>query len=261
MHLCNLWKSWKKKVKQSKKRGLKSNVISMYRSRLGKAGVYSPQIAKNLTITGKLKDHIVDIYFEFIQMNNLERTIIKTVEGREVTESDMWEFANVLKDLHFYAKGIVYYDDRVSSGAERIAELTKIDIIKFNFTKEIVKDVLSSVKVMLPDEGVIGDPFWVIMETTHDQNENTGSYKMIDNHILLFLSKKQADKHCCKLKNEKVFGISQKHLRVLIGLQEGGLYPEFSIVLPEFEQVQEEELVCCSISHKRFRKYYVRGEE
>jgi len=261
MHLCYLWKSWKKKVRNSKKRGLKSNVVSMYRSRLGKAEVYSPKIVKDLTITGKLKDHIVDIYFEFIQMNNLERTIIKTIEGREVTETDVWEFANVLKDLHFFAKGIVYYDDKVSSGAERIAELAHIDMIKFNFTNEIRKDVCNSIKIMLPDEVIIGDPFWIIMETSQDLNANTGNYKMIDNNILLFLSKKQADKHCCKTKNEKVFGISQQHLKILIGLQERGLCPEFSIAFPEFEQIQDEAILCYSISHERFRKYYVRGEE
>ncbi len=57
-----------------------------------------------MTISGKLKEHTVDIYFEFIQMNNLERTVIKVIEGTKVTENDMWEFANVLKDLHFFCK-------------------------------------------------------------------------------------------------------------------------------------------------------------
>lgn len=87
--------------------GLKANVISMYKSHFRSEGFFRPRIAENVTISGKLKEHTVDIYFEFIQMNNLERTVIKVIEGTKVTENDMWEFANVLKDLHFFAKGII----------------------------------------------------------------------------------------------------------------------------------------------------------
>ena len=73
-------------------------------------------------------------------MNNLERTVIKVIEGTKVTENDMWEFANVLKDLHFFAKGIIYYDDRVSSGAKKVAELTNIDLKKFDLLDEVIKE-------------------------------------------------------------------------------------------------------------------------
>lgn len=73
----------------------------MYKSHFQIEGFFRPRIAENVTISGKLKEHTVDIYFEFIQMNNLERTVIKVIEGTKVTENDMWEFANVLKDLHF----------------------------------------------------------------------------------------------------------------------------------------------------------------
>ena len=52
--------------------GLKANVISMYKSYFQSEGFFRPRIAENVTISGKLKEHTVDIYFEFIQMNNLE---------------------------------------------------------------------------------------------------------------------------------------------------------------------------------------------
>ena len=111
------------------------------------------------------------------------------VEGTKVTENDMWEFANVLKDLHFFAKGIIYYDDRVSSGAKKVAELTNIDLKKFDLLDEVIKSALSAIKVMLPDEEVIGDPFWVVMGTEQDSDKNTGNYEMVNDSILLFLSK------------------------------------------------------------------------
>ena len=89
--------------------GLKANVISMYKSHFQREGFFRPRIAENVTISGKLKEHTVDIYFEFIQMNNLERTVIKVIEGTKVTENDMWEFANVLKMIYiFLAKGICF---------------------------------------------------------------------------------------------------------------------------------------------------------
>ena len=53
----------------------------MYKSRFQNEGFFRPRIAENVTISGKLKEHTVDIYFEFIQMNNLERTAIKVIEG------------------------------------------------------------------------------------------------------------------------------------------------------------------------------------
>ena len=82
---------------------------------------------------------------------------------------------------------------------------------------------------------------------------------MIDNEILLFLSKKQANKYCHSWKKYKVFGISQKQLRVLVALQEKELFPKFCIAFPEFEQLQEGRVMCYSISCERFRKYYLRG--
>ena len=183
------------------------------------------------------------------------------VEGTKVTENDMWEFANVLKDLHFFAKGIIYYDDIVSSGAKKAAELTNIDLKKFDLLDEVRKSVLSALKVMLPDEEIIGDPFWVIMETEKDSDKNTGNYEMVNDSILLFLSKKQAINYCSKIKKSaKVFGISQNHLKVLVSLQEKGMFPDFSIAFPEFEQLQENPILYYQIPQKSFKKFYLRGD-
>lgn len=241
--------------------GLKANVISMYRSHFQREGFFRPKIVEDLKIPGKLKEHTVDIYFEFIQMNNLERTIIKTIEGTEVTEKDMWEFAYILKDLHFFAKGILYYDDRVSSEAKKAAELANIDLKKFDFLIEVQKSVISALKIMLPDGDVVGDPFWVVMEIIQNSDENIGNYDMFNDGILLFLSKKQANSYCSKLKKSaRVFGISQNHLKILVDLQEKGLCPDFNIVLPEFEQSQEGSIACYNIGHEKFERFYLRGD-
>lgn len=192
-------------------------------------------------------------------MNNLERTVIKVIEGTKVTENDMWEFAS-LERFTFFCKGIIIYDDRVSSGAKKVAELTHIELKKFDLLEEVRKSALNTIKVMLPDEEVIGDPFWVVMETEQDSDKNTGNYEMVNDSILLFLSKKQAINYCGKIQNSaKVFGISQNHLKVLVSLQEKGMCPGFSIVFPEFKQVQENSILYYQIPHKRFKKFYLRG--
>lgn len=241
--------------------GLRANVISMYKSRFKREGFFRPKIIENLKIHGKLKEHTVDIYFEFIQMNNLERTIIKIIEGTEVTEKDMWEFAYTLKDLHFFAKGILYYDDRISDKAKKVAELSNIDLKRFDFLDEVRKSALSAIKIVLPDENVIGDPFWSVMETEQNSGKNTGNYDMNNDSILLFLSKKQAINYCSKLKKSaRVFGISQNHLKILVNLQEKGMCPDFNMVFPEFEQLQEDSILCYKITHEKFKKFYLRGD-
>lgn len=250
-------------MESTKNPGLKANVISMYKSHFQREGFFRPKIVADYKIPGKLKEqHSVDIYFEFIQMNNLEQTVIKIIEGTEVTEREVWEFAYVLKDLRFLAKGIMYYDDKVSIEAEKAAKLANIDLKKFDFLNEVQKNVLSALKIMLPEDDVIGDPFWVVMETIkNNDDENTGNYNMVNDKILLFLSKKQADSYCRKLEDDsRVFGISQNHLNILISLQEKGMFPEFCITFPKFEQPNDDSIGCYSISHEEFRKFYLRGD-
>lgn len=250
-------------MESKKNPGLKANVISMYKSHFQRGGFFRPKIVADWKIPGKLREqHSVDIYFEFFQMNNLERTIIKTIEGTEVTEGEVWEFAYVLKDLRFLAKGIIYYDDKVSIKAKKAAEMANIDLKKFDFLNEVQKSVIGVLKIMLPEKDIVGDPFWVVMETVKkNDDENIGNYNMVNDNILLFLSKKQADKYCEKLKDSfKVFGISQNHLKLLVSLQEKGVFPDFCIAFPEFEQLDDASIACYSISHEKFKKFYLRGD-
>ena len=98
------------------------------------------------------------------------------------------------------------------------------------------------------------------METTKEDGKNTGSY-YIEGAILLFLSKKQADKYCEKKKNLRVFGISQNLLKILIGFREKGLSPDIALVLPEFEQTGKGILLKEPITPDMLRKMYVRKDK
>lgn len=202
---------------------LKDNVVSMYRSYFQSEGFYRPKIIKDFEIIGKThKKHMIDIYFEFIQMNNLERTIIRIVENKEVTENIVWNFSNVLKDLHFFAKGIIYYNNSVSKEAVKFANTNQIALIKFDIETEIRKSAIHSLQNLLPNEDIIGDPFWTFM--------NKNGTNMIEQNlflrdgILLFESKYCAQEFQ-KLylnnhgKNIELVGVSQNHLKEIICLK------------------------------------------
>ena len=71
-------------------------------------------------------EHRIDIYVEFVQMNNLERTIIKTIDSKNVKAKDVWQFDNLLKDLGFFPKGILYFNNKIDEDALKIAKKKEI---------------------------------------------------------------------------------------------------------------------------------------
>ena len=54
-------------------------VFSLYDYRMKKENVINPKLFKNIKVKGKNIEHKIDVYVEFVQMNNLERTVIKTI--------------------------------------------------------------------------------------------------------------------------------------------------------------------------------------
>lgn len=73
-------------------------VFSLYDYRMKKENVINPKLFKNIKVKGKNIEHKIDVYVEFVQMNNLERTVIKTIDSKIVKAEDVWQFDNLLKD-------------------------------------------------------------------------------------------------------------------------------------------------------------------
>ncbi|MCP3028712.1 hypothetical protein [Halobacillus sp. A5] len=75
----------------------------------------------------------------------------------------------------------------------------------------------------IPDESVMGEPFWTIMEksSSYEQGVN-GNYLRMEGHVIpLFFSKKMAIEASKRLRKEGVVrGVSQSHLKYLIALSE-----------------------------------------
>ena len=81
--------------------GLKANVISMYKSRFQSEGFFRPRIAENVTISGTLKEHTVEIYSSdfrfdkiFIRKQGLDENAIVGVAALK-NGSDTNEFYRV----------------------------------------------------------------------------------------------------------------------------------------------------------------------
>lgn len=91
MNTNKYYKEYKRILKLLRKQGLKNNVITMYKNYFQHEKSSEEKLIENFEIIGNTgKKHIIDIYIQFIQMNNIERTIIHIVENAEVTEDTVW---------------------------------------------------------------------------------------------------------------------------------------------------------------------------
>ena len=206
-------------------------------------------------------EHKIDIYIEFVQMNNLERTVIKTIDRKMVTAEDVWQFDNVLKNLNYFSKGVLYYNDKIDEKALEIANNRHIQVIYFDVMEETRKNVIHSLNRVLPNKDVIGDPFWTLMQVDERTKNNTGIYYIIEGSLPLFTSKKLADA-CCKQQNGyAVFGVSQSHLTFLLSLAKNGMFPhKFGIIQPskQISSAIDYKVEMYSVDYDVIREVYVR---
>ena len=208
-------------------------VFTLYQYRMGREYLIKPKLLKNIKIKGKNIESQIDIYIEFVQMNNLERTVIKTIDKITVTVDDVWQFDNILKDLKFFSKGVLYYNSKIDEKALELAKNKHIQVIYFDVVEEIRKNVIYSLNQILPNQEVIGDPFWTLMQIDEKTKNNTGNYCIIEDFLPLFPSKKLADAYCKQQSGYAVCGISQRHLVFLISLAESEILPhKFGIIQP-----------------------------
>ena len=114
--------------------------------------------------------------------------------------------------------------------------------------REIIKHYVESPVMVLPDESVRGEPFWMLMEIT--DGKNTGNYHAIGTRegktmLMLFLQLDMARWALGRLQaysgDFEVRGVSNGHLQCLLRLVEDG-YPLELVVaaagLDQYGQLQ-----------------------
>ena len=236
-------------------------VFTLYQYRMGREHLIKPKLLKNIKIKGKNIESQIDIYIEFVQMNNLERTVIKTIDKRTVTVDDVWQFDNILKDLKFFSKGVLYYNSKIDEKALELAKNKHIQVIYFDVVEETRKNAIYSLNQILPNQEVIGDPFWTLMQIDEKTKNNTGNYYTIEDFLPLFPSKKLADAYCKRQSGYAVFGISQPHLVFLISLAESKILPyKLGLIRPskQISSTIDYNLEMYSVDCNVIREIYVR---
>ncbi len=173
-------------------------------------------VEKNIKLIGKSNcDHQIDVYYEF-DMNGIKhKVIIECKDHKEKVERRLLEaFKSTLDDIGGCI-GIFASRNGFQKGAIDYAKFYDIELVSGGELPLISKVLSKQLEVVLPDESVIGEPFWTIMEERNGQI--TGTYMCVsDNTVGLFISKKTANEISVKT-GGVVRGVSQKHLKVLIG--------------------------------------------
>ncbi|MFZ5597845.1 MAG: hypothetical protein ACOY31_12635 [Bacillota bacterium] len=109
--------------------------------------------------------------------------------------------------------------------------------------KDIVKKYTDRVEVVMPDESVQGDPFWVLMEIR--DGRNTGNYHSIGKRegktlVMLFPQRYMADWAAARLAEQcdgfDVRGVGSGHLEVLLRLCEDGYPLELVVAASELDE-------------------------
>lgn len=253
----------KDSIENNKNKGMEliDLVFSLYDYRINRENLINPKLFKNIRVKGKSIEHKIDIYIEFVQMNNLEKTVIKIIDNKIVKAEDVWQFDNLLKDLGYFPKGVLYYNVKIDEEALNIANDKQIQTIFFDVMKETRINALKAISKFLPDENVIGDPFWTLMQIDERTKKNTGNYFVEGNSLPLFTSKKIADAYCKQQKDYAVFGISQRHLVFLISLAENGLFPyKLGLIRPskQISSIIDCNVKMHSVDYNVIRELYVR---
>ena len=81
-------------------------------------------------------------------------------------------------------EGVLNYYSKIDEKAIELANNKHIQVIYFGFMKETIKNVLNNLEQVLPDKDVIGDPFWMLMNT--DGKTPIEQNSVTQNKILLF---------------------------------------------------------------------------
>ncbi|MDO7908814.1 restriction endonuclease [Paenibacillus sp. JX-17] len=180
------------------------------------------QVSRDIKILGKSGSlHQIDAFYEFELVGVNHKVAIECKNhARAITKGSVQEFYAKLNDLD-NCIGIMVSSSGFQEGAEVFAKHYGIELLSLGELPLLTKVISAKIGVILPNEKVLGQPFWTLMEENNGQV--TGSY-IIYTHVkkqnfYLFLSKKTAEVVCEKA-GGVVRGISHLHLRVLISFAE-----------------------------------------
>lgn len=193
-------------------------------------------VSKNVSIKG-LSGLVseFDVYYEFNHLNMRFRVAIECKDwSKAVDVSQVRDFGSKISDLNNIA-GVFIARSGYQTGAKQYAEKKGILLLTIDDLPTLPQLLGAKIsKLLLPDEHVMGEPFWALLGTNDTKPDGT-YYSLPDEPevvIPLFFSKNVAKQfHMAQSDPSEwcVRGISQNHLSFLIDMPQ----PAFAVcILP-----------------------------
>lgn len=202
-------------------------------------------VKRNVKIKGKSGVlHQIDVFYEFELNDIVHRVAIECKDhNRPITKGDVQEFKAKLDDIP-NSTGLMASKKGYQSGAKEYAAHYDIEMISGGEMPMLSKVSAKRIEVLLPNEKVVGQPFWIIMEEYN--GEVTGTYMTIEEKTIgLFLSKKMAQKMADKI-GGVVRGLSQKHLKATLEFAKHFdlkfymfIFDEITAIQPPIKDIEE----------------------
>lgn len=179
------------------------------------------KVERNVKLKGKSGAvHQIDVYYEFELNGITHKVVIECKDHKKKVEISLIEsFKGVLEDLG-NCTGIFASRNGFQSGAITYAKHHDIEMVTGGELPLLSKVIAKKIETVLPDQNIIGQPFWTIMEEI--EGKITGTYLCISEKTIgLFISKKCAN-DIAKKTGGVVRGVSQNHLRIILGYAKMG---------------------------------------
>lgn len=184
--------------------------------------------------------HNIDVYYQF-KLNGITHKVIFECKNwkTKISKEKVLAFKSILDDIPNSA-GIMIAPKGYQSGAKQFAEHHGIELVSGSEKSLLTLAAGEKLKVILPDESVVGQPFYCIMENGGD-NQITGTYMRNisangESFLHLFFSKVEAIENSNLMYGETVVrGLDKKHLAILCDYSENF---ELQLAIQPFLQEQ-----------------------
>jgi hypothetical protein len=215
---------------------LEDFVQNVYSALLKNEHLKNSKIEKNHIEIGRSgAKHEFDVFYEVKIAGMSYRVGIECKNhNRKITKGMLQEFKAKLDDCN-NIRGFMVSSNGYQDGAKTLGKHYGIELITADELPNIYGLLLAHTECLVPDENVYGDPFWVIMPTK--DGKNTGSYYVPNGIIVLFISKKSAERVLKRsgIKENAVFGVSREHLRAICIMSKCSNY-KLAIAKLQFER-------------------------
>lgn len=184
--------------------------------------------------------HNIDVYYQF-KLNGITHKVVFECKNwkTKISKEKVLAFKSILDDIP-NSVGIMIAPKGYQSGAKQFAEHHGIELVSGSEKSLLALAAGEKLKVILPDESVVGQPFYCIMENGGD-NQITGTYMRNisangDSFLRLFFSKVEAIESSDLMYGETVVrGLDKKHLAILCDYSENF---ELQLAIQPFLQKQ-----------------------